>query len=172
MKRKYFVVDCRLDGVASYLIWYNNDVDGLAVRSDGSISLFREPSTLSSYAAQHGLEFEDEVPSVIDLDAIARWLGDPRPDAIDCELFLNAWNLFDDVASSVGCSSFRRDSRRASLPYGKLFWGINIPVMTPSGEHYEPVWSDEEVETIQKILGDGIRLVRLAVREEGDLPGH
>jgi hypothetical protein len=95
----------------------------------------------------------------IDLDALARWLSAPTPEAIDCVLFLNAWNLFAEVASATGATI--EPDRDANLGvYDKLFWGRNIEPMTPPGEHYEPAWDDEEVTQLADVLGHGLRLVR------------
>ena len=164
MDRKHYRVRYRLDGVDSFLIWYSNDWDGVIVEGDGSVPSFRARSALSAYAERWGLAFEAEETSEFDLDAIEHWLSRPEDSPIDCCLFLNAWNLFDDVASSTGGGSFERTSRGASGVYDKLFWGNNLPAVTPPGEHYAPVWADGEVAELHRILGDGMALFRNAVR--------
>jgi hypothetical protein len=163
---RYYGIRCRLDGIDWHFVWYTNDADGVLVDGDGSILAFRNQSDLEIYAARLGFEFEAEEPILYDLDAIDRWLEDPRGSAIDCKLFLDAWNLFDDVASSIQSRLFEWTSREADGPYDKLYWGNNLPAVTPPGKRYEPIWSDDEVETLQKILGEGISLVRFALREE------
>jgi hypothetical protein len=161
---RYYGIRCRLDGIDWHWGWYTNDTDGVLV--DGAILAFRSRSGLETYAARLGLEFEAEEPPLYDLDAIDRWIEDPRESEIDSKLFLETWNLFDDVASSIENRLFEWISREADVVYDKLFWGNNLPAVTPPGQRYDPVWSDDEVETLRKILGDGIGLVRFALREQ------
>jgi hypothetical protein len=163
---RYYGIRCRLDGIDWYLVWYSNDADGVLVAGDGAILSFRSRSGLETYAARLGFEFEAEEPALYDLDGIDRWIEDPRESEIDSKLFLETWNLFDDVASSIENRLFEWISREADVVYDKLFWGNNLPAVTPPGQRYDPIWSDDEVETLRKILGDGIGLVRFALREQ------
>jgi hypothetical protein len=164
MARMHYQVRCRLDGADSYLIWFSNDSDGVVVEADGSVPAFRTRTDLSGYAARQGLAFEDEEPGEFDLDAVERCLRRPDPEAIDCSLFLNCWNLFDDIASSLGCAAFQQSSRAAGVVYDKLFWGNNLPAVTPPGERFIPIWSEDQVAEIRRILSDGMALTRESVR--------
>ena len=96
------------------------------------------------------------------MKSVSLFLPDSLP--IDCSLFLNVWNLFDDVASSTGVGAFERNSREALVVYDKLFWGNNIRAVTPPGEHYVPAWTEGEIAELHRILGDGMALVRNAIR--------
>lgn len=66
---------------------------------------------------------------------------------LDCRTSLECWNLFTDVAASVGPieafrrAAFRREDRNASSIYDELFAGNNLPTMTPPGVPYEPTWA-------------------------------
>jgi hypothetical protein len=160
MARKHYQVRFRLDGVDSYLIWFSNDSDGVVVELDGSVPTFRARSDLCAYAGRRGLALEAEEPSEFDLDAVERWLTRSDPGAIECGLFLDAWNLFGDIASSKGCAAFEGASRSAVVVYDKLFWGNNLPTVTPPGEHFVPAWSDAEVAELHRILSNGMALVR------------
>ena len=51
----------------------------------------------------------------------------------------------------------------AQVIYDKLFWGCNLPSMTPPGMHYEPTWSPEEITTVVEVLHSGLRLLRDAI---------
>ena len=164
MDLKYYQVRYRLDGVNSFLIWYSNDSSGVVVAGGGSVPSFRTQLDLGVYAERRGLAFEAEEPSEYDFDAVELWLSRPEDSSIDCRLFLNVWNLIDDMATSTGGEAFERTSRGAACVYDKLFWGNNIPAVTPPAECYVPVWSGEEVAKLHRILGDGMALVRNAVR--------
>jgi hypothetical protein len=165
MPREYYQTRLRLGGEDLYLIWFTNDTDGVVVEGDKSVASFRTRSELLSYAARRGLLLEAEEPTLFDLDAVERWLNRPDAGAIDCSLFLNSWNLFTDIASSRRNAVFDRDSRAAVTVYDKLFWGNNLPAVTPPGEHYEPIWSDEEVSELRHVLSAGMALVRDGVKK-------
>ena len=96
----------------------------------------------------------------LDLDALERWLASARKTTVDCEMFLNAWNLFSDLACTVHDGPTYIDGKKRSCIYHKLFWGTNIPVLTPPGKHYEPLWSKSEVGRMRNVLGAGMRLFR------------
>jgi hypothetical protein len=164
MARKYYKVRYRLDGVDSYLIWFSNDSDGVVAAEDGSILSFRGESDLCAYAERRGLGFEPEGPSEFDFDLVEHWLSTPDRETIDCHLFLDAWNLFGDIASSSGHADLERSFRGAGGVYDKLFWGNNLPAVTPPGEHYVPAWSEGEVAELHRILSDGMRLIRNTTR--------
>jgi hypothetical protein len=164
MDRKHYQVRYWLDGLDSFLIWYSNDSVGVVVGSDHLITTFHARSDLCAYAERLGLTFEAAEPSEFDFDMVERWLSRPNNSPIDCCLLLNAWNLFDDIASCTSGGEFQRTSREASGVYDKLFWGNNLPAVTPPGEHYVPVWADGEVAELHRILSDGMKLFRNAVK--------
>ena len=148
-----------------YLVWSSNDdSDGVIVEGDGSVAAFGSRADLRAYAERLGLALEPDESGVFDLDSVENWLANPVREAIDCELFLNAWNLIDDVASSIGHLDFGRFSRGADEVYDMLFWGNNLPVVTPPGEHFVPAWSEDQVAELERILSDGMRLLRNKVR--------
>ncbi len=47
--------------------------------------------------------------------------------------------------------------------YDKLFWGCNIPALTPRGKKYIPLWSAREISIINKVLTEGVRIFRDSV---------
>jgi hypothetical protein len=163
MARKHYRVRYRLDGVDRYLIWFSNDSDGVVVEADRSVASFRTRCDLDSYADCRGLAFEPEETAEFDFDSIEAWLRKPDGSSVECEVFLNAWNLFDDIASSRRYAAFQRSSRSAGLVYDKLFWGSNVPAVTPLGERYVPSWSDREVAELRRVLSEGMRLMRDAI---------
>lgn len=123
-------------------------------------------SGLGTDAASRGIEFEPEEPSQSDPHVIEQGLEAPQGPTIDCQLFLNARDRFDDVAASLGRRRFERMSGEADAPYDQQFAGNNILVMSPTGKHYGPTWSEEEVEMLQKMLDEGIGLVQRSLKEE------
>lgn len=87
------------------------------------------------------------------LDGLEWLLELPASDEICTEL-LNAWNLFNDIARSVG-ASLDDSGPEASKCYDKLFYGTNLESITPVGEHYSPEFTDEERLLVAEILNRG-----------------
>lgn len=40
--------------------------------------------------------------------------------------------------------------------YEKLFWGNNLPTVTPAGKTYVPVWTQNELERLRSVMAYGI----------------
>jgi hypothetical protein len=110
---------------------------------------------------------EDEKPILYDLDFIAAWVAVPV-EPVDCVQVLNAWNLFTDISASVHSprnSAFETLKSRSRVLYDKIFWGNNLPAVTPIGEHFVPSWSQSELRSIAEILAAGLHLFTSCVRE-------
>lgn len=83
-------------------------------------------------------------------------------------VFLNAWNFLDNLASlhEGADSAFNRLSHEAAC-YDKLFWGNNLPAITPAGEFYRPSWRDEELAEIRSVFEAGLDLLNDELRVAG-----
>ena len=160
---EHHLVEIRLDGRASYLLWVSGE-DQDAVLADGDVAVaFPEPALALRYAAEQSLPVRSEVPTAFDLDEVAAWLRtDDVPDPV---VVLNAWNIFWDVATGTGRPLGHR-SRDQDRVYDKLFWANNLPAVTPEGMTYTPEWTEDELQSLRKVVEDGISLVRSALRDE------
>lgn len=143
-----------------YLIWYTNQKDGVVTTKGGRVPAFRHVAHLRRYACRRHLVLMRERPLLHDLDKLQLWLGRPRQTSVDCVVFLSAWNLFVDVASSVRERKFLLAQKQTKRIYMKLFWGNNLPAVTPVGKRYVPRWSKREMEVMQNILGIGLSVFR------------
>lgn len=128
------------------------DSDGVLV-DNGRVVVVRAAEEFSVVAGQYGLSLEEGNGDVQNLDGLAQLLELPISEVI-CAQVLNAWNLLDDIARSVGRTL---ESRSPGLDtcYDKLFWGNNLESVTPAGEHYIPYFSDEERRLIADVLDRG-----------------
>jgi hypothetical protein len=163
MSREYYNLWYRLDGCDAFLIWYTDEEDGVVVDSDEKALSFQNTEDLLGYAASRGLSVCVEDPLLHDLDVIAEWLGTGDVRSVNCEDFLAAWNLFEDVSRSVG-GSFDDNRKLTEKIYEKLFWGNNLPIVTPEGKSYEPIWTKRELKIMREVLGSGLLLFRKKVR--------
>ena len=164
--RLYFPCDLRINGVNTFVVWYEDDRDGFVRRPDGQLLHALSLEELTSAASEMGLSLVPHKPVRYDLDQLREWCVGAEAAAVDCPAFLNAWNLFDDLAQLHDrCDSdYGKLSRGAAETYDKLFWGNNLPSVTPPGKQFTPAWSAEELEEIRRVMEAGLRLV------EAELP--
>lgn len=64
-------------------------------------------------------------------------------------------NLLDDICRSIG-QPLRFDGPTANRVYDKLFWGLNLPSVTPAGGHYVPLWSRREIRKLHQVITAGL----------------
>lgn len=159
--RSYYRLQIRLDGRERWMLWHSdeNAPDGVWIDGSGRIPLFNTAASLDRLAAQLGVTLASDPPVLHDLDIVSHWLSDPRPNTVDCKEFLAAWNLFSDLAETVG-AGLPDDGEMAKTVYKKLFWGCNYPSVTPSGHHYVPEWTLAETAILQEILDFGLSFLR------------
>jgi len=167
MARTYFKLLYRLDGVDGLLLWYTNDSDGVTTTADNCVLSFKTEADLLAYSHAHSLVVKQEEPVLHNLDAIAAWLARPQAETIVCSDFLDAWNLFGDIARSCPQYSvgFAARDKHLSDVYEKLFYGSNLPSVTPPGEHHTPEWSRDEITGLSQSLQDGLDMF-VAVRRQ------
>lgn len=164
--QRYYIIRCTLDQMDSYLIWFSNDQDGLMTDDAHQIIVFRDQISLQDYAQQIGVQLVDEPPVDYDFDTIQHWLHDPRAAPMDYPALLDAWNLFTDIATSVGMLDTWQEPTWRTL-YDKLFWANNLPAVTPPGKTYEPIWSDAETAMLRTVMYTGLQLLRDNVQMNG-----
>jgi len=162
MSPTYFILWYRLNRADGYLIWFSNDIDGVIVRKDSTVRSFDSRRALQKYAKDNHILLKPEALEQHDLDRIVDWLRSPTKDSIDCNAFLEAWNLFVDVARSSG-NNFFSTGKRTDPVYEKLFWGSNLLALTPAGKRYVPDWTQGQIKTLIKVLSSGLRVFREAV---------
>ena len=152
MSLEYYLCRFQLNGTC-FVIWYTNDDDGLLHESSGRLLTCSTAEAALTHAAVLGVTLEDEPPMEYDFDSLVRWCAQPSAETIDCSRFLEAWNMLCD-ADALQAGDFGKDV------YDKLFWGNNLPAVTPPGECYTPLWNLDEVRELQSILGRGIDRLR------------
>jgi hypothetical protein len=159
--RLHYCCSVRLNDIQAFVAWYSDEPDGFVRDLAGRLVTATTPEALTSVGRLLGIALVDQEPADYDFDRIGAWCADPEEAGLDCPEFLNAWNFFDDLAGLHGGadSPFIRLSRGASDCYDKLFWGCNLPAVTPPGRHFEPAWSVEEVAQIQRVMQAGLRLL-------------
>src|ERR1019366_6100427 len=152
---EFFVLPFQLGEMERYVLWFTGEIDGVLTDGDGHIAAFLSAKAATIFANDRKLQVAPESSALVDL----RWIQENSltPDNIDSVNALNAWNFFADVAASLPDKGapFIAQDRRLNATYDKLFWGNNLPSVTPAGECYEPAWSGEEVVEMQALLRYG-----------------
>jgi len=161
VERNYYPTSFRIDGQLLYLIWYSTDwYDGVLKSDNNVVLVFKDLKQLKGFANDAHLRLVNDTELALhDFDAIAKWIDKPRGIEVDCNLFLSAWNLIDDLRSSLGLKLKKEDKMTRKI-YGKLFWGNNLPAVTPPGEIYIPSWSGRELFRIKTNFSSGLKLIR------------
>ena len=156
---KHFPLLYRLNGQDSYLIWISNDNETVETDAMGQVLTFNDSKAIAAYAAARQYVLETEEPKRHDLDWVARWLSTTDM-PVDCDKALAAWNLFGDVARSIpqADDAFEQLDSRFGKVYEKLFWGNNLPAVTPKGCRFDPKWSADEITALAMVLRAGLEL--------------
>ena len=163
--RTFFAVPYRLDGSLRYFVWYADEQDGVLSAAPGRLATFRDLPAVDAFLSQQGLVLEPDRINTFDFDQLAAWLIQPSPGSLDCETTLNAWNMFGDISRSFSlpvCGAMDSVS-----VYHKLFWGSNIPAVTPAGHQFKPDWSTDEITALVRVLSSGLANVREVARYAG-----
>jgi hypothetical protein len=164
MSRKYYILWYQLGGIDSYLIWYTNEEDGVFMDGRGVVPSFRDAHALLKYAAGRGISVDAEEPTLLNLGVLERWLKERDSELIEPDSFNGAWNLFADVSRCVN-GGFDANRELTQKIYDKLFWGCNLPAVTPEGEHYVPAWTKRELKIMRDVLGSGLHMFRRSLKE-------
>lgn len=160
--RTYYSYDWLLDARHYLVIWFDGDPEGVEMTPAGKIIAFKAFDDLASYCHANGLAPLVDDGAQLNLDSIAAWCKRPSEDSVDCRLFLDASNAFTDVARSdkaVNCT-FIGDADLYIPVYDKLFWGCNLPAVTPPGQRCTPTWSRQEVSALAHVLRTGLDDIR------------
>ena len=159
--RLYFVSRLRFQGSDTFVIWYGNERDGFFRAPDGRLLCAPTHEDIAATAAASGIAFDLDKVTDYDFDQLEQWCRTPRAEQVNCPVFLDAWNFFDDLAGlrDRPDTPYARLSHDAARSYDKLFWGWNLPSVTPVGEHFEPFWRPEELAEIRAVMEAGLALL-------------
>lgn len=167
MEKQYYITELHLDSQTNYLIWVLDEIDGLVTNplaKNLRLLTFTDKSNLLKFSRINGLIIVEEEPAKYDLNLIANWLKNPNG-TIDCKKFLDAWNLFTDVVTTleIEFEGNKKEKIRNRI-YNKLFLGINIPAITPQGQEYNPNWNKIEINRLAGIMNEGLEILRRSLQ--------
>lgn len=164
MIREYYAYWYRLNDKEAFLIWYSNEKDGFVVNEAGFIPTFESKDDLKNYADKIQIVVDLNDPNLIELDSVKNWLNDGGK-IKDYNLFLDVWNLFEDISVSTH-GNFDNDKEVTNDLYDRIFWGCNIPAVTPEGESFTPTWTKKELKIIRETLSFGFKMFQENIKEQ------
>jgi hypothetical protein len=169
LARLYFPCRVRLNGADAFLLWYEDERDGFARTPDGRLLVGASLDALATSAAGLGVEW-GEAYTDYDFDRVRAWCRRPTSEGFECRAFLDAWNFFDDLAGlrTAPSSEYARVSEAATACYDKLFWGSNLPSVTPPGERFDPTWSAKELEAVRRVFEAGLAYLEAELAGENE----
>ncbi len=167
--RVHYLCRVRLNGLVVFVVWYSGERNGFARDDAGRLRAASTPDVLSATAGMQDVFIASEEPADYDFDRIRAWCAAPDEAGIDCASFLNTWNFLDDLARLPDGPErpYARLSRNATACYDKLFWGSNLPAVTPPGERFEPDWRADELAEVQAVFEAGVELLEAELRAAG-----
>jgi hypothetical protein len=149
-------------GRTLFLLWFSDGqaLDRVLTDAEQVISFTDEESAREHALSRHlPLAPKGEL-ALHDLDRVGCWLE--AGGEADCCLLLAIWNLAGDVARSVNEAVEDRGEALDDV-YDKLFFGNNLPSMTPPGEYYQPEWTEEELSLLRTWIEQAVNLIRANV---------
>ncbi len=162
MQSLSYVVLLRACGHEHFLLWQSGGAaPDRYVLQPGSSSFLRAATleALLDGAAKLGCRVAEPTPEVMDLDRLFRMLAALRPERSSstrtCACLLNGWNTLEDMARSIGIPMDGPDPEEQAalgLAYDKLFYGNNLPALTPAGQCYSPLFTARERRAIRRYL--------------------
>lgn len=162
---QFFLCEVRLGGIDYFLVWHTADSDSFWRDPRGHLLVETDEQQLRKCVESLGIRLEPESPAQYDFDTIDRWCARPDASSVDCNALLAHWNFLQDLATwqPEHQSLYQTASKNATGVYSKLFFGSNLPAVTPEGEHYIPSWTDDELSELRDVLVAGIQLLKTQI---------
>jgi hypothetical protein len=164
MSETWYPLALKVGGRTLFLLWVSDDwALNRVLACAGRVVSFSDEESAREYALAENLTLAPkEELRLHDLDSAVSWLeADTEP---DCRLLLAIWNLAGDVARSVN-EPFEDRGEVLDDVYNKLFFGNNLPSMTPAGEQYHPEWTEEELRLLRATIQIAVDLIHSRVVE-------
>ncbi len=158
MNKEYYQYDLIVKNDVCHCIWYTNEKDGF-ITEFNKIKYFKTMEEFRQFIKLNSINV-NEGCAALSIDQAEEWLSNKVVE-IDCEYFLNFWNLISDLANSVEEKfyGYQEDNTTVQKIYDKLFYGNNIPSLVKGNKRYQPKWDAEEIAEIANVIKDGLRIV-------------
>ncbi|MBK8252205.1 MAG: hypothetical protein IPK82_06000 [Polyangiaceae bacterium] len=153
--KQWFLILLRIDWQEGYTLWFSGEGDGFEVVG-GKVPTWRSANTALEYAAKQGYTVASEKPPIYALDQLMERVTSTWTLA-DRQSTLDAWNLFSDLATTVGNQAFLTLDRESQDVYNHLFYLCDAAPVR--GTQAEPL-STDELDQLRKVVAAGLNLTR------------
>jgi len=135
-KKEYYVNEIIYKGKSKFYLWCEGDKKDLFLCMGSNLLRFNSAVEALQYGKDNDLRVVNEKDKFIIHRVFVPGNG------MDCEYFLSMWNYTSDICNSVG-KRFWGDSKNKMITkvYDKVFWGSNLPAVTPDNENYTPYFN-------------------------------
>jgi hypothetical protein len=142
------------------LLWYSGKRgDFFMLDSSCKLLVAQSPRELKKLLGKRSGDVRWKEGAKLDFDKFWRALRSLRVNRASsqstCRLLLNGWNFVEDLLRTFDLSRKGRCLRTRVLNrcYDKIFFGSNLPSVTPESKRYEPLWRREEITKLQEAFG-------------------
>ena len=155
--KQYFPYCYKFNGKHKYLIWYSNGQDGFVLDDNNKMTCVSSRNRLIKFTMENKMHIKWEECGNIDLDKFFIALKNIRTRRASsirtCSILLAGWNFIEDILFTFNLEQCRKALHTPVLnkAYDKLFYGNNLPAITPEGNEYQPLWLKEEIKEMRFI---------------------
>jgi hypothetical protein len=157
----HYVLRLRVRGRNYFVLWeeHPEEADRLTIEARMSrfVSARSKGRLLEKIRSMPDVNLANQEPIHMDVDEVFKALAALRPlralSERKCEILLNGWNLLRDMYRSIPSNASEPRFDRGKVvqkAYDKLFWGNNLPAVTPPGRSYSPLYSSQELQSIRR----------------------
>jgi hypothetical protein len=157
----HYVVCLRTSHQDFYLLWKDggNEPDRYVTLPESSRFLHAKTRAgLVRLARANDIEVSSEPAHLVDIAKMESTLGRLRPgrplSQRSAQVLMASWNALEDMCNSIGVPIPPVAGSKAEVQhvYDKLFYGNNLPSVTPEGSVYQPAFSSRELAVLRSAL--------------------
>jgi hypothetical protein len=145
-------------GRKTFLVWQTkeDDRDTFKLDRDNRLISSKSERGLRSLLGTESKRLKWSEGAQIDFDhfwnALRRLKVGRSSSERSCKIQLDGWNFIEDLVRTFGLTETTKGLHSPLLKkvYDKLFYGNNLPAVTPKGKSYTPVWLREEIVSFRK----------------------
>lgn len=158
--REYYPVSIKYLQKELFLLWFSDDIDGVVVEKN-KILIFASMQEILAYSKTKNIDIVIDAITLYNFDKITLWLSKYKNEKIICHEILNIWNFFTDISKSLNIKFIGNNKDKITNKiYNKLFWGSNLPSVTPKGKFYIPIWRKSKRKKLAKILTEAMLIFK------------
>ena len=164
---EYYIVVFVYHKEKYYFIWMTDEEDKFLIENN-KILFCKSLKKIEIYAKKHKIKFAQTEKIIYNIDICEQWCLSLENN-VDCNVIINFWNIFLDLCNSIHMRFLGSDSRFDEI-YEKLFCGNNLPAVKITSKKYIPIFLEDEIKQIKKVLKSGINaFLKIVCQGDGSI---